>query len=166
MIRLFCDACGSPCEGAGGKRYEHVLGEFGIELVLIVGAQARGDAHVCDSCLLKMLFTICKSRPMTGLSQRLATLQDREALCVHREQSAAARERGAEAKEALAMAREAAADARLQEAEALRLSLADDARVYVARITELEADLARAKRAEAARIAAGAALGNQPTRRH
>ena len=84
MLRVFCDICTEPCQKATGtRRFEdlastHDALPLGLETILLCAGTPAGDRHVCDRCLLDLIWKMAEVSPGTGLAQRQQQLVQRE----------------------------------------------------------------------------------------
>lgn len=97
MLLSFCDVCKNQCSNSPTRRWEHLTGELGLEVIVLRGVSPVGDTHICDECLLNMFWQMLERSPNTGLKQLKFKIASRERECSEREQKIQARETSFEA---------------------------------------------------------------------
>jgi hypothetical protein len=84
MLLSVCDLCKANCPSTTTRRWEHIFGELGLEVVILRGHKPVGDTHVCDGCILKMFWVMVErtNSEFKGLKQ---SLERRELFCKTKE---------------------------------------------------------------------------------
>jgi hypothetical protein len=80
MLFSTCDLCKTNCPVTTTRRWEHIFGELGLEVVILRGHKPVGDTHICDECILKMFWVMLEKSNST-LKQIKLKLSSREAVC-------------------------------------------------------------------------------------
>jgi uncharacterized coiled-coil protein SlyX len=85
MFKPFCDVCGNECDQGGQtRRYPRLSGTssgrfVGIEATLLVEDNPDPSCHVCEECLLRLVFALAEKNPGTGLERRITDITNGEA---------------------------------------------------------------------------------------
>lgn len=82
MLRAQCDICGDDCNvQSTTRRWENIIGELGLEIVILKGDKPVGDVHVCDNCSLEMFWKKVGRNNESPTRQLQEELSAREANC-------------------------------------------------------------------------------------
>jgi uncharacterized coiled-coil protein SlyX len=85
MFKPFCDLCGNECDQGGQtRRYPRLSGTtsghfIGLETTLLVEDNPDPSCHVCEECLLRLVFALAEKNPGTGLERRMTDITNGEA---------------------------------------------------------------------------------------
>ena len=85
MLLSFCDLCKDTCPATPTRRWEHIQGELGLEVVVLKHDKPVGDTHLCDKCILNMFWAMLEKSPNAGIKQLKVNLSAREYDCKLRE---------------------------------------------------------------------------------
>ena len=85
MLLSFCDLCKDTCSTTPTRRWEHIQGELGLEVVILKKDKPVGDTHICDKCVLNMFWVMLERSPNSGIRHQKAALDSREHHCNLRE---------------------------------------------------------------------------------
>src|SRR5215475_12694878 len=76
MIKCFCDHCSKECSITNIRRWEHVSGDLGIELVILSG-KVPYEGHLCDDCVFKINWNFLETKaPQLGIKQQQAKMAE------------------------------------------------------------------------------------------
>jgi hypothetical protein len=78
--RSFCDKCDSACKNTTTRRWEHITGDLGLEVVILKGEISTGEVHICEDCILAMLWEIFDRSKYNKLKENITKLQHLERL--------------------------------------------------------------------------------------
>ena len=81
MLLSFCDLCKDTCPATPTRRWEHIQGELGLEVVVLKKDKPVGDTHICDKCILNMFYVMLERSPNSGIRQQRNALASREYQC-------------------------------------------------------------------------------------
>ena len=81
-FRSFCDKCDSPCKNTTTRRWDHITGDLGLEVVILKGDVPSGEIHLCDNCVLDMLWVVFDRDKYNKLKESVSRLQYLERLKV------------------------------------------------------------------------------------
>jgi hypothetical protein len=74
-----CDRC-SSLDGKATRHFPHLSGTFGLEIVIMTNDQPSSQHHLCDSCLLDLMFLSVEKKLPEGTerAQRLRIVDSLE----------------------------------------------------------------------------------------
>lgn len=67
--RFFCDVCSEPCPAQATRRWELIIGELGLEVVILKHNKPVGDTHLCDDCIFKMFWMMLERNPQSQIKK-------------------------------------------------------------------------------------------------
>lgn len=87
MFKYQCDICGLSCEPLATRRWENLIGELGLEVVILEGDKPVGDKHVCDDCLCQMFWRKLEKTHNSPINRLKDQLAAREVRCIELERN-------------------------------------------------------------------------------
>jgi|SRR5882672_3459957 len=108
-VKFFCDVCSSICNAVTTRRWENIIGELGLEIILLKKNNPTGLVHVCDSCIFDLFWKKLNQESNTRLEEikskvntldyREQIISDREDKCVEIEQKLKFKDRDLQTRE-------------------------------------------------------------------
>src|SRR5215470_6703631 len=84
MITFTCDLCSDPCPSTPNRRWTHIAGTTGLEVIILDGEKPSGDRHLCDGCLCDLFKLHLDRVPNQKIRESMVAFAEREAQLTRR----------------------------------------------------------------------------------